>query len=412
MNILLLGNGFDLYHKLPTRYDNFLNTVDFLIKNYTTKTNTIATVFGDEKLQSKDRFISQCYSKHREVYEHISLDEEKISEMISLAKNNIWFSYLLQSFNSAIGWIDLEQEIAYVLDSFKEFFDSTSLKFNIAKKVPSVGYRYVIGQFDFFLSKVERTGDWSAPTHQVKEEYIITIPTNSKNTIVDKEKIIFELLKNLNDFTKILKLYLQCFIEPTLYGIKEKSLNRCPAITHIDKAITFNYTNSYECFYFNNPIFHIHGNVNNKIILGINSDESDQLENIDTSFVKFKKYFQRTQYDTDLDYINWVGELNHPNEIITLTVMGHSLDITDKDIIVELFRKMNEINILYNTSEAKSTYIANLIKMFGKEELDILRKQRKLNFLSLDMDFTDFIKRRKETSYGRILEMLSEIQIV
>ena len=89
--------------------------------------------------------------------------------------------------------------------------------------------------------------------------------------------------------------------------------------------------------------------------------------------------------------------------------MGHSLDITDKDIIVELFRKMNEINILYHNEETKSTYITNLIKMFGKEEFDTLRKQRKLNFLSLDMDFTDLIKRREESSFGRIIEMLSEI---
>ena len=33
MNVFLLGNGFDLYHKLPTKYINFLNTVEFL-RNY------------------------------------------------------------------------------------------------------------------------------------------------------------------------------------------------------------------------------------------------------------------------------------------------------------------------------------------------------------------------------------------
>ena len=30
MNVLFLGNGFDLFHKLPTKYINFLNTVDSL----------------------------------------------------------------------------------------------------------------------------------------------------------------------------------------------------------------------------------------------------------------------------------------------------------------------------------------------------------------------------------------------
>ena len=32
-NVFLLGNGFDLYHSLPTRYGNFVNTVDFLKEN-------------------------------------------------------------------------------------------------------------------------------------------------------------------------------------------------------------------------------------------------------------------------------------------------------------------------------------------------------------------------------------------
>ena len=48
MNILLLGNGFDLYHKLPTRYDNFLHTVNFLINSYTKEMTTIADIFGQE----------------------------------------------------------------------------------------------------------------------------------------------------------------------------------------------------------------------------------------------------------------------------------------------------------------------------------------------------------------------------
>ena len=32
MNVLLLGNGFDLNHMFPTSYINFLNTVNFLLE--------------------------------------------------------------------------------------------------------------------------------------------------------------------------------------------------------------------------------------------------------------------------------------------------------------------------------------------------------------------------------------------
>ena len=30
MNILIIGNGFDLAHKLPTQYTSFLNFINFI----------------------------------------------------------------------------------------------------------------------------------------------------------------------------------------------------------------------------------------------------------------------------------------------------------------------------------------------------------------------------------------------
>ena len=69
-----------------------------------------------------------------------------------------------------------------------------------------------------------------------------------------------------------------------------------------------------------------------------------------------------------------------------LFTMGHSLDITDKDIILELFENAKEIKILYHNAEAKSSYIANIINIFGKSGFDMLKKEKKLTFVSLDND--------------------------
>ncbi len=401
MNILLLGNGFDLYHKLPTRYDNFLHTIDFLVKNYKPEMKTIADVFGDSRIQKEDAFIYECYLKHKEVYEKIALEESDIEEIKSVAKENLWFSYLIRIFDNKLGWIDLEKEIDYVLKTFEIFLKSlgVAIRFNDLND----SQYYVVEKFDFF-SEPYHSGIIGGPTKKLKSDYVLEYPLGSGVKVANKEKIILRLLEDLNDFAKLLKKYLYVFIETALFGIKEKSLDRCPAITHIDKAITFNYTNSYECFYFNNPIFHIHGSVNNKIILGINPDENDQIETIDTSFVKFKKYFQRTQYDTDSSYINWLKEIKEPKQFASLMVMGHSLDVTDKDIILELFDRMDEIIILYHSDEAKNTYILNLINMYGKEGLDVLRKQKRLTFLSLDMDFSEIVKKRSESSFEGIFK--------
>ena len=51
MNVLLLGNGFDIYHKLPTKYSNFLNTVDFLCHYYDDTKEYVGNVFSDSQIQ-------------------------------------------------------------------------------------------------------------------------------------------------------------------------------------------------------------------------------------------------------------------------------------------------------------------------------------------------------------------------
>ncbi len=401
MNILLLGNGFDLYHKLPTRYDNFLHTIDFLVKNYKPEMKTIADVFGDSRLQNVDAFIGECYNTHKTVYENITLDEYAIEQLINLSKDNLWFQYLLKIFDNKVGWIDFEKEIAYVLDAFKAFLKKATVKvrFHEVNKEQT----YIIKNFNFFL-KDYNSGIVGGPSRSVIDDFTKEYPLNSGVIIVNKEKIIEHLLEELNIVAKTLRLYLEAFVESTLLGIKQHTLKKCPAITHIDKAISFNYTSSYEQFYLSSEIFHLHGDVKNKIIIGINPDLSDELTSIDVSFAKFKKYFQRTQYNTDLNYINWLKEIKEPKQFISLMVMGHSLDVTDKDIILELFDRMDEIIILYHDKEAKNTYILNLINMYGKEGLDNLRKQKGLTFLSLDMEFSEIVKKRSKTSIEGIVK--------
>ncbi len=414
MNLLLLGNGFDLYHKLPTRYDNFLHTVDFLIQYYKPEMKTIADVFGDSRLQKEDSFICECYNTHKTVYENITLDKNVVEQLINLSKDNLWFQYLLKIFDNRVGWIDFEKEVAFVIKAFKTFFKKNSINVNIDMLTSEE--LYIVDEFNFFMDRVVSVALKSASrkvnsaslngtTYRVKAEFTKEYPLGSRVKIIDKEKIIAHLLEKLNIVAKTLRLYLECFIEATLVSIKEQTLTRCPAISHINKAISFNYTSSYEQFYLSSEIFHLHGDVKNRIIIGVNPDSSDEITSIDVSFVKFKKYFQRTQYNTDLNYINWLREIKEPKEFTSLIVMGHSLDVTDKDIIVELFDRMDEIIILYHNEEAKNAYISNLIKMYGKEGLDALRKQKGLTFLPLDMDFSELIEKRSKSSIEGIVKM-------
>ena len=88
--------------------------------------------------------------------------------------------------------------------------------------------------------------------------------------------------------------------------------------------------------------------------------------------------------------------------------MGHSLDITDKDIISDLFNVASQITILYHNESAKASYITNLVKIFGKSGLDGFREQSKLSFLPLEMDFSDFSETQKKNSLSEYQKTIAE----
>ena len=65
-------------------------------------------------------------------------------------------------------------------------------------------------------------------------------------------------------------------------------------------------------------------------------------------------------------------------------VIGHSLDITDKDIITDIFSMAKQILVFYYDSDQKSQHIQNLITIYGKSGYDDLRRNHGLMFRSTD----------------------------
>ena len=95
-----------------------------------------------------------------------------------------------------------------------------------------------------------------------------------------------------------------------------------------------------------------------------------------------------------------------------MLIMGHSLDVTDKDIIAELFDMANKITILYHSFEAKSQYMKNLVKLFGKHKFEFFRNEKALSFLPLDMDFTDFAREQEANSYAEYKRQIDQLELI
>ena len=378
MNIFLLGNGFDLHHNLPTTYSCFLHTVEFLKDAKIDNLDTIGKVF--ENVSNWQ--IKKSYDQYKEVYDGIALDISKMDFLAKKAKSNVWFSYLLKSLNKDLGWIDFEKEIARVVSMLNTFIGDIKRVDNVHIKNQPMDYAHIIQLFNSYTE--ERYREFGKNVC-LKDDFVLEEPFGSGNRIVDKNKISNDLFESLQELSEMLKIYLECFVETTIdklvynnYIISGNLFNKA------DIIITFNYTNTFEKIYSDSNVLHLHGDVDNKIVLGINPDKYDEVGDIDCTFSMFKKYFQRLIFKTDSSYrrkISWIRD--NRIQYYRLSVFGHSLDKTDEDIIEELFELASEIVIYYHDLNSYTNLVKNLISIYGKSRFDTLRREKNLEFLQI-----------------------------
>lgn len=172
---------------------------------------------------------------------------------------------MLKSFDRDVGWIDFEQEISYVISCFERVIPDkgTSISYKTHKNS-----KYVVETFDFLIDKVATQNAGAIGSKIVGGGFCIEHPVGSGQRKVSKEKIAAFLSKELLDLSRALRIYLSCFVESTYDLLREeKTCQRIPIFNHIDKTITFNYTNTYETIYLKGKAFHIHGSLGDEIVL-------------------------------------------------------------------------------------------------------------------------------------------------
>lgn len=383
MDILFLGNGFDLHHKLPTSYFDFLSVVQFLNQHYDDTMVNVAQVFGDERLQHKNKSVETSYEYYEGFYKEVNIDKIVIEELIKKSKSNMWFKYLSKSLEKNLTWIDFEKEIYKVILAFDEFFVLNNTSINSENERTAS----IVSNFDFFIKEGNKDYfNWFWSAEELRDEYVQEFPVGSELLEIDEEKIIKDLYEALRELADMLKMYLKIFIDGLLKQIKNFNFAfKNSDYQRANYVCTFNYTNTYELLYEPvSSIAHIHGTIEKNIVLGVNPDKFDDLENIDTSFVYFKKYFQRVFYRTDIEYLKLIEEMKLTpanKDVKTVYVVGHSLDKTDEDVIKQVFALANKIKVFYHEEYAMGKLINNLVSIYGKAGLDELREKKGLEFL-------------------------------
>ncbi|NUU74623.1 AbiH family protein [Paenibacillus xylanilyticus] len=376
MKILVIGNGFDLAHELPTKYNDFLDFLTLIIKmsRYSSTTvdfiskqlnESFANIHIKNYIHNLIKEITEEYKRNNEnaVLKFLSLNtlvnksENKVlRELIEYTEGNVWYEHFViaKSYINE-GWIDFESEISRVIQ---------------------------------LLEKYKSNGLFELQDLEEKEtkKIVLSVSTpdgNSKKFRVD-EKLIQNLELDLNKLIRSLELYLEeCVgkinidhILPDIYGQR------------FTKILSFNYTNTFKKIY--EPYLmkltyapsqleydFIHGKSNiendletNNMVLGIDEYLNNMETNQNTSFIFFKKYFQRIHKETGCEYKDWVSNIRSSHSPTELYIFGHSLDITDKDVIRELILSNNvKTTIFYYNKKVYASQIANLVKVLGKDDL-------------------------------------------
>lgn len=401
MNILVIGNGFDLAHGLPTRYTDFLDFIKSFIDCYKkAQNNQIDWVYYDTHKES-NAFLKKWFSSFYENDNGQSKAEKEatvkiIEELKENIESNIWIEYFLQNpMYQKENWIDFENEISKVIQSLDNDMHGLSRIYTIEDDITNLS--------NSFLSEVYSKYTFTTQTINLLAN------ENTSETITFKE-IRNRLLDDLNKLIKALEIYLCEYVEKIKIQRKSQDINKL-AIHHV---LSFNYTHTFELSNLYKKdiriekteksdlvLFdYIHGEtkINNTIelnnmVLGIDEYLPEKRKDKDIEFVGFKKYYQRIYKQTGCEYKNWVEKIRRfkqevdeklknqyplqipygevPNKYRNqLYIFGHSLDATDKDVLRDLILNDNVYTtIFYPNKEELGRKIANLVKVIGQDEL-------------------------------------------
>ena len=378
MKILVIGNGFDLAHELPTKYPDFLEFCKRVFPIYENTEGRGVNLYQQEYLFDWDfnkeikEKLESAYSSRRknttkENVTQIETSNSKLDEMYTLIKDNIWIEYFFQcNMYQKENWIDFESEISKVIKALNEDVQAFKLENNIQRLS------------NIFLSEKYCNDPQTIFTYKGKQYYSQKL---TYKILRDK------LLDDLNRLVRAFEIYLTEYVEKINIRVVSPDIKEIAAITHdvngkksilFSKVISFNYSNIYEQLYLdkykisnNDFLDYIHGkaDINNKIytnnmVLGIDEYLGKKKRNKQVEFVAFKKFYQRIHKGTGCTYKSWIdtikGEfVDYQTELEKskaeknimnlkamankikkqylnkhhLYIFGHSLDVTDKDIL-------------------------------------------------------------------------------
>ena len=442
MNILIVGNGFDLSHYLPTKYDHFMDVMG-AIENWDVSKGEMNfdDLFG--ALYEKESYFFG-YTKAMYKTDEIKISVDQIKDLQEQLKDNVWYQYFSDHVKEVKTWIDFETKIEEALEIVCDFMDEIEIysnKNNSLEKIISFleggkAKDYFLSQksirvlgllkildveyknfgIDFSSQVVGFDGDWNHSFSSLSESFLAKYKGYDDFLYKNVTKFLYKALLN---FSSIFCDYLK--ILDGLNTINNKLY--VPVLETINRVYSFNYTSTFLKVYRSDvQSYFLHGKINdqNKIVLGVSDLNNQILRKFD--LWGFTKYHQKLLLNTDYEFIEeyllgneeikeeleltrqfWLSKaasgsgsvklidqkiqrvLNEHNLDLNFHIWGHSLDYSDNTYIKELFSFNEPYDqgvriVVYHYNSAQFDLLSNLIYILKKDKVENWMKKGWLRF--------------------------------
>ena len=347
MDILIIGNGFDLAHGLKTSYKDFL---DFCVER-NNKRIPMAVKYGTT-------FIDNIWLKH----------------------------FLLRQDELGKTWIDLEEEMLTVIETLSNIANIARLQ-PVANSNFSFPVMFVIRK-DAINFQFSNIAEFIKPVNyncQTDECGYKELETNDFSSIYyfvkDFDSLVRLIYDKLREFTKEFEKYLIENVNVCLQS-QVASGYKLTLKTSRLYVLSFNYTNTCESLYQYNcntlakdlkiETTYVHGKASSSgdsnLVLGTKSFSN---KNIPLCFNVFKKHNQRHKYNTIEPYQELLRLIKLPNTNPVFHIIGHSLDESDHKILKHILDadKNATIKVYYHDEESQERLINNITDIITEEEV-------------------------------------------
>ena len=336
--IILIGNGFDLAHDLPTKYTDFLEWYwkenlksmhgrpSFDGEFVKVTTNTLISTSGFNSYSEFKNFVNQRNRGY-------------VQKPIEIEFKNKFFGHISDK-TCLQTWLDIENEY-YIL--LKDFLKERRKYIALWRTVKDLNNEFceVKNMLEKYLAEVcERKFSIfksveDALTEPVKDRDIAR--SNSKRAMLIKQ--------NQGGLGQIEMINYNGLLEnASRYNFDNLNL-------HINKTIflNFNYTDTAQMFYANKDdvVINIHGELNsreNPIIFGYGDELDDDYKEIEkTNDNVFLENIKSIQYHNTKNYRELLSYLE--TDSYQVFVMGHSCGNSDRTLLNTVFEHENCISI-------------------------------------------------------------------